>query len=160
MNKKYLIICSVFVLIASTLRAQGNNDSKKNNIIETLISTDSISKASVKVYQDKRIDALLVNKRIAAQIQTANGFRVQVFSGSVQKTAKTEAFRIEKLIQEIFPEQPVYVNYTSPFWKVRVGDFKAKNEAQIFKDKVVESFPAMKSEIYTVPEQIIISTSK
>ena len=152
-------ICLAFLLITNGINAQESMDSKNHNIFESLTSADSVSKATVKIHQDKRIDLLLANKKFI-QNQMANGFRVQVFSGNLQKTAKNEAFRIEKLIQESFPEQAVYVNYTSPFWKVRVGDFKTKDEAQNFRNQVVESFPTMKSEIYIVPEIINISESK
>ena len=52
------------------------------------------------------------------------------------------------------------MNYTSPFWKVRVGDFKTKTDAQVFRNQLIESLPALKSEIYIVPEQINIPAPK
>ena len=159
MKTKSFSICIALLLIVSFIKAQDNKETKRSNIFEALTSTDSISKATVKIHQDKRIELLLANKKLS-QSQMANGFRVQVFSGNIQKTAKTDAFRIEKQMQESFPEQAVYVNYTSPFWKVRVGDFKTKEEAQKFRNQVIETFPDLKSEIYIVPEQIFISTSK
>lgn len=159
MKTKNFSVCLVLLLIVSFVNAQENADSKKSSIFESLTSTDSVSKATVKIHQDKRIELLLANKKLS-QSQTANGFRVQIFSSNSQKTAKNDAFRIEKQIQETFPDRAVYVNYTSPFWKVRAGDFKTKFEAQVFKDKLTEAFPIMKSEIYIVPEQIFISTSK
>jgi len=83
---------------------------------------------------------------------------VQVFSSNVQRTAKNEAFKIEKQIKDQFPDEAVYVNYTSPFWKVRVGDFRTQAEAQRVRAKLKEAFPNLKSEIYIVKEQIIISS--
>jgi len=145
------------------LKAQQNQDSNHNNIFETLSTPDSSSHASVKIHQDKRIDQLLSNKRKLNNTQdqsTSNGYRVQVFSSNVQRVAKNDAFRIEKQIRETFPDQTVYVNYSSPFWKVRVGDFISHSQAQTFRSKLIEAFPAMRSEIYIVREQIIISASK
>ena len=159
MKTKNFSICLALLLIVNFTNAQESLDSKKNNIFEILSTPDSISKATVKIHQDKRIETLLVNKKYNSS-QTANGFRVQVFSSNVQKTAKNEAFRIEKLIQEAYPEQSAYVNYSSPFWKVRVGDFKTKDEAQKFRNQLIESFPTMRSEIYIVPELINVSDSK
>jgi len=52
------------------------------------------------------------------------------------------------------------VNYSSPFWKVRVGDFVSQSQAQILRHKLIDAFPTMRSEIYIVREQIIISGSK
>lgn len=159
MRRKFYPIIVVLLLIGWQLQAQKNQDSKKNNIFEVLSTPDSVTHATVRIHQDKRIETLLANKKFTNQT-TTNGFRVQVFSSNVQQTAKNKAFNIEKQIQEAFPDQTVYVNYTSPFWKVRVGDFKSKSEAQVFKSQLIDSFPIMKSEIYIVPEQIVISSLK
>jgi len=159
MRSKYYPIIVILLLIGWQLQAQKNQDSKKNNIFEVLSTPDSVTHATVRIHQDKRIETLLANKKFTNQT-TTNGFRVQVFSSNVQQTAKNKAFNIEKQIQEAFPDLTVYVNYTSPFWKVRVGDFKSKSEAQVFKSQLIDSFPIMKSEIYIVPEQIVISSLK
>ena len=159
MRRKYFPFIVAMLLIFWQLQAQKKQDSKKNNIFEVLSTPDSVTHATVKIHQDKRIETLLANKKFTNQT-TTNGFRVQVFSSNVQQTAKNKAFNIEKQIQEAFPDLTVYVNYTSPFWKVRVGDFKSKSEAQVFKSQLIDSFPIMKSEIYIVPEQIVISSLK
>jgi len=159
MRRKFYPIIVILLLIGWQLQAQKNQDSKKNNIFEVLSTPDSVTHATVRIHQDKRIETLLANKKFTNQT-TTNGFRVQVFSSNVQQTAKNKAFNIEKQIQEAFPDLTVYVNYTSPFWKVRVGDFKSKSEAQVFKSQLIDSFPIMKSEIYIVPEQIVISSLK
>jgi hypothetical protein len=159
MKRNYYPILITLLLICWQLPAQQNQDSKKNNIVEVLSTPDSITHAEVNFHQDKRIEALLANNKNSNQT-TENGFRVQVFSSNVQRTAKNNAFNIEKQIQEVFPEQSIYVNYTSPFWKVRVGDFKTKNEAQTFRNQLIESFPDFKSEIYIVPEKILVTSSK
>ena len=156
MKIRFLTILGALVLFVSVLSAQENSDVKAANIFETLTAVDSTTHATVTIHQDKRIEALLLNKKSL----TVSGFRVQVFSSNIQRTAKNNAFAIEKQIQEVFPNQPVYVNYTSPFWKVRVGDFKTKAEAQTFRNQLIESVPGLKSEIYIVPEQINISPSK
>ena len=163
MKRKDFMFVAALLLIVSFLKAQQNQDSNHNNIFETLSTPDSSSHASVKIHQDKRIDQLLSNKRKLNNTQdqsTSNGYRVQVFSSNVQRVAKNDAFRIEKQIRETFPDQTVYVNYSSPFWKVRVGDFISHAQAQSFRSKLIEAFPAMRSEIYIVREQIIISASK
>jgi len=163
MKRKDFMFVAALLLIVSFLKAQQNQDSNHNNIFETLSTPDSSSHASVKIHQDKRIDQLLSNKRKLNNTQdqsTSNGYRVQVFSSNVQRVAKNDAFRIEKQIRETFPDQTVYVNYSSPFWKVRVGDFISHSQAQTFRSKLIEAFPAMRSEIYIVREQIIISASK
>jgi hypothetical protein len=159
MKRRIFPFIVVILLILCQIHAQQNQESKKNNIFEALSETDSTTHATVKIHQDKRIETLLANRKFINQT-TSNGFRVQVFSSNVQQTAKNNAFNIEKQIQEAFPEIPVYVNYSSPFWKVRVGDFKTKASAQAFRSQLIGKFPTMRSEIYIVPEQIVVSAKK
>jgi len=163
MKRRDFAFFIALLLIVGILRAQQNPDSKRNNIFEALSTTDSNTQATVKIHQDKRVEQLLANKKHLTNSQdqtTSNGYRVQVFSSNVQRTAKNEAFKIERQIRETFPDQTVYVNYSSPFWKVRVGDFVSQSQAQILRHKLIDAFPTMRSEIYIVREQIIISGSK
>lgn len=126
------------------------------SVFEKLAKPDSITGASVRVHQDERINLLFdsKNKLNSEHASTISGYRVQVFSSNAQKTAKNEAFRIEKELKEIFPEYPVYVNYTSPFWKVRVGDFKTLEDAKKARLEIIDNFPNLKSETYTVRDHI------
>ena len=159
-RKSFPFLVALF-LIFGALQAQQSRDSKISNIFDVLSTADSTTHATVNIHQDKRIEQLLANKkRGSTSDQLTNGFRVQVFSSNVQRTSRNEAFRIEKQIKDVFPDDAIYVNYTSPFWKVRIGDCKTQTEAQALKSKLIESFPNLKSEIYIVREQILISGSK
>ena len=151
------------LLFVGTLPAQQNQDTKEQNIFEVLATVDPTSSATVKVYQDKRIESLIVGKRVVNTMQAqsvSSGYRVQVYSSNTQRSAKNDAFRIERQIKEEFPFESVYVNYKSPFWKVRVGDFRTQREAQALRSQLIEKFPNMRSEIYIVREQILISGTK
>jgi len=149
-----LLTFNIFILIA------GDGDKVSNkNIFEALATVDSASGATVKVQQDERITIALVERRPATDTHsvstvTGNGFRVQVFSSNMQRTAKAEAYKIEKKLKDQFPDQAVYVNYTSPFWKVRIGDFKTIQEAKDFRNQLIDAFPELKSETYTVKDII------
>lgn len=161
MKRISIAVSIAFVLIAGALQTLQSQDSKHRNIIEALSAPDSATRATARIYQDKRIEQLVTNKRNAAGTKhTMSGYRVQVFSSNVQRTAKTEAFRIERQIREAFTDQAIYVNYFSPFWKVRVGDFKTQAQAQAFRSELINAFPQMRSEIYIVREQISLSTPK
>jgi hypothetical protein len=162
MKRNNVPLVLAFVLILGTLQTLKSQDSKSRNIIESLSTPDSVTNATVRIYEDKRIEQLVSTKRnlVGSKQATGSGYRVQVFSSNVQRTAKTDAFRIEKQISDAFPDQAVYVNYVSPFWKVRVGDFKAQSQAQAFRSQLISTLPQMRSEIYIVREQIILSASK
>ena len=163
MKRKDFTFVVTLLFLVSFIQAQQNQDSKQNNILETLSAPESTTPATVNIHQDKRVNQLLANRKYSntsKEQATTNGYRVQVFSSNVQRTAKNEAFKIEQEIRETFPDETVYVNYSSPFWKVRVGDFTTQAEAKTFRSKLIDAFPTLKSEIYIVREQILTSVSK
>ena len=163
MNKTtfYITINLIFLNIFS-ISAQEERVTKQS-FFESLSKVDSITGASVKFFQDRRIEDFVVDKKNYSGVQnisTGSGYRVQVFSSNAQQTAKNEAFKIEKEIRDLFPEYPVYVNYTSPFWKVRVGNFSSYSQAQVLRNEIVKAFPHFKSDTYTVKDQINITGTK
>lgn len=162
MKKNKIPFAIALLLIVGTLQVLQSQDSKSRSIIETLTTPDSASNATVRIYGDKRIEQLMTNRKTNGNGKqlTMNGFRVQVFSSNSQRTAKTEAFKIERQILDVFPEQGVYINYVSPFWKVRVGDFRTQAQAHAFRSQLVETLPQFRGEIYIVKEQIFVSSTK
>lgn len=166
MKKNSILSLLVLFLTVVNVSAQVNGTTKQQNIFDTLEKTDSATNATVKIHQDARIEQLIVNRGgsnapSGYQSQaTVSGYRVQVFSSNTQRTAKNDAFKIEKQIREQYPNEGVYVNYSSPFWKVRIGDFKSMAQAQSFRNQLVEDFPNLRSETYVVREQVYISGSK
>ena len=73
----------------------------------------------------------LVKKKIKYNKDNGYGFRIQLDNG-FETTIKTtqSKFKIE------FPEVKTYIIFESPEWKVQVGDFKTRLEA----DKAVNQF--------------------
>lgn len=156
---KQISLAILFAFNIFILMAQEGEKVSNKNIFESLATVDSASRAAVKIQQDERITLALVERKSAtethsASINTGSGYRVQVFSSNVQRTAKAEAYKIEKKLKDQFPDQAVYVNYTSPFWKVRIGDFKTIQEAKDFRNQLIDAFPELKSETYTVKDII------
>ena len=106
-----------------------------------------------------------VGDRIRGEVETSTdgkayirhqGFRVQVFSGNDQRTSKEEAFKREKEINESIPELTTYVNFDAPFWRLRVGDFNARDEAYETQRQLMQLFPNYRKEMYIVREEIKI----
>jgi septal ring-binding cell division protein DamX len=153
MRKTILLI--VTVLLATMLSAQNN---VKENIFDALSKKDSVSGAVVKMHQNKSIEQRVARGTTSAngsiQSVTTTGYRVQVFSSNTQRTARGEAYKIEKEIRDAFPEHEVYVSYTSPFWRVRIGNFRSIDEAQAFRSQVIKTFPNLRTDTYTVRDQI------
>ena len=137
-----------------------NTEQPARNVFDIIMTSDSLHEGVVKIYQDKRIEQLFFDRITLSNTGVISGYRVQVFSSNVQRTAKNEAFRIESLVREKFPEASIYVSYTSPFWKVRVGDFRTTEEAQELREELMRTFPDIRKEMYVVKDEIIVSSSK
>ncbi|OIP84545.1 MAG: hypothetical protein AUK44_02120 [Porphyromonadaceae bacterium CG2_30_38_12] len=149
-------ICLFFTCVCVAFAFAQDVEIQQSSIFRSFANPDSLSGATLKIFQDTHIDKALMDRKSNKNTQGGSGvgYRIQVFSSNVQRTAKADAFKIEKEIRDFFPETPVYVSYTSPFWKVRIGDFKTMAEAQNFRSEFVKLMPDLKNETYTVKDKV------
>lgn len=82
------------------------------------------------------------------------GYRIQVFDDNNVRTAKQDAQNRKKQIESRFPEFPVYVTFNSPYWRVKVGDFKNRGEAEAAMAEIKYAFPAMAKSLRIVRDRI------
>jgi hypothetical protein len=91
--------------------------------------------------QDPRVE-LLVSKHIAINqsVKTMDGFRIQLFSDS-GNNSKTKAQAAYDEFQSRYPSMGVYLTFKSPNYKVRIGDFRTKLDAQRFLIEISADYP-------------------
>ncbi|MCM1164072.1 MAG: SPOR domain-containing protein [Muribaculaceae bacterium] len=87
------------------------------------------------------------------------GYRVQVFSDNNPRTAKAEAGSKKRIIDARFPQYQTYVSYTSPYWRLKVGDFRTQQEANAAAEELKKAFPAYSKEIRVVRDRVNISAN-
>jgi hypothetical protein len=154
-----LLVCAVSLSLQAQDQAPANQEKKEVPFIKKLTTENGGGK--VQVYQDDRLGNLMVEKTKTNKENSnqdfilINGYRVQVYSSNSPKKSKNEAFKIESEIKTKHPEFATYVTFTSPFWKVRIGDCKNYQEAFNLSKVLKEDFPNMKTEIYIVKEDNI-----
>jgi hypothetical protein len=106
----------------------------------TAMSQDSV-KSSVQVIQDDRVD-LLVSKHVQIN-QNRNGidgYRIQIFFDS-GNNSKTKAQSIYEEFMQKYPSVGAYLSFKAPNYKVRVGDFRTKLDAQRFLNEIIAEYP-------------------
>jgi lipoprotein-anchoring transpeptidase ErfK/SrfK len=145
--KKTIFLISIFAV----LTLQSAYSQAKENIFDALETPDATTGAKVTFVQDDKIETMLLQKN-ATTIKGGTVYRIQVFSSN-QRTAKSEATGIEKQLRNSFPTVNVQVNYASPFWKVRIGEFSSREEANKFRLEVMAAMPSQKNQIYVVAER-------
>ncbi|MDR0832757.1 MAG: SPOR domain-containing protein [Candidatus Symbiothrix sp.] len=83
----------------------------------------------------------------------AAGYRVQIYFGNDPKKARAEAQYRQSAVKNKFSTIGTYLTYNSPNFKVTVGDFPTREEAELFKQLLIKSF-AFGRESFIVPAKI------
>lgn len=153
--KRFFSISGLMLFCIYLLSAQNATKSNRLAVIENIQNN-----SKVVIHQDPKLDKVIndyINMPVYVESgpYAGSGYRVQVFSSNTQKTAKNEAFSIERKLRSAFPGHGVYCIYASPFWKVRIGDFRSSEEARAFRSELIKSFPELSRETYTVRESKI-----
>ncbi len=132
-------------------------------IIILIIVSISVSAQSdtngVVVHKDPRID-LLVKKHIEInEINTREARRfVQGFRILVMNTNdRDKATNAKAKVYEEFPELKAYLQWQAPFYKLKVGDFKTRPEADEYLEHMKRIFP---SGVYVVRDVIEVNPDK
>lgn len=88
------------------------------------------SQGTLNLRQDSRIDRLMQKQReVYAANSTMSGFRVQIFM-EIGNEAVDHANVVKKEFEEQYPELPIYLSYEQPYYRLRVGDFRNRVEAE------------------------------
>ncbi len=96
------------------------------------------------VKKDPRIDVLTskqisINKRSSMLTSSGQykGYRIQVMS----TTSRDQAFNIKGDLLNKFPTEKTYIMFQSPYFKVRLGNFLKREEAENFRKNLNKLFP-------------------
>ena len=111
------------------------------------------SAASVVVNKDPRID-MLVNKQIEInEVTTRNsrraapGYRILVISSN----DRNKVIEAKSTMYREFPELKVYIMYQSPFFRLKVGNFKERPDAEEYLSRIQRFYP---TGVYVVTDTI------
>lgn len=129
----------ILMLSAVSLRAQDNTGIAGN----------------VKVAKDSRID-ILIKKQIyinTLAIRNQPGFRVQILTTN----KRNEAADAKAKVMQLYPEYRSYLEWEAPYFKVRIGDFKTRQEATDLRNKLTGQFTGG---VFVVPTIINVSLEK
>ena len=122
-------------------------------IIVLIISVNSFSQdttwrktvdtPSVLVHKDPRIE-LLVKKQIQINEETSRdarrsgkGYRLLV----INTNQRDEAVAAKTKVYTFFPELKSYLIYQSPYFKLKVGNFKERKDAEEYRERLQKYFP-------------------
>ena len=113
------------------------------SLILFAIGASAQDSSSVVVHKDARLDVLLkkqgdVNAAIKkANARTARGYRLLV----INTNKRDEAIAAKTKVYTAFPELKAYLVYQSPYFKLKVGNFKTREEAVQYQKSLGFYFP-------------------
>jgi hypothetical protein len=98
-------------------------------------------KGHIQIIQDDRVD-LLVSKHIQINQNRKGieGYRIQIFFDS-GNNSKTKAQSINEGFKAKYPDVRAYLSFKSPNYKVRVGDYRTRLDAQRFLNDIIDEYP-------------------
>lgn len=124
------IFTGQFIFAQVSLPDEQTQDSKLPEILNNIqVNRDPIV--------DKMLEWHIENNKIRNNIE---GFRVEIFFSS-NIDAKEKALKKKMEFLSVYPENTVHIKYISPNFRVRVGDFRTKNEALKLYKEIKDNYP-------------------
>ena len=88
------------------------------------------NRGSLNVDQDSRIESLISKQRSLYRIDSSfSGYRIHVFM-EIGNEALKHAEEVKKQFEKSFPDIPIYLTYAEPYFRLRVGNFRNRVEAE------------------------------
>ena len=137
MNLKRTLSLLAVLLIGLTASAQSRVDSTLLGVdILSLIGQKGSGTATVnQSYEIRNALSRHISNNAATKLQ---GYRVRIFFDSDQN-ARSKSEAVAAGFSERYPGVAVYRSHVSPYFKVTVGDFRTRDEAQRFASRLTGS---------------------
>lgn len=113
----------------------------------TVSAQQEQKEGDVRILADPRIEKLTrLKTEEFLRDSTSNGFRIQIYVAP-----KREQWQVaETAFKAMHPDIPTYFEYSAPNYKLRVGDFRSRLDAQSLFFKLYEEYP----NLFLVPDQV------
>ncbi len=145
--KKALLIIFLVLVSGFCLRAQNVEDDLAD---ETMLLTDStlvnrtiyeVMPSNVRLIQSAGISSALDSQISSNERKQFNGYRVRLYVGSSQ-SARSQSAQVLESFRKLYPDVLAYRIYVSPNFRVMVGNFRTRLEAENFARAIKGHFPA------------------
>ena len=109
-------------------------------VLTCLLSISCVAQEGVMMLnQSTKIDTLIMKQRqIHAKDNTIDGFRVQIFM-ELGNDALRHADSVKNVFSEKYPDIPIYLIFGQPYYRLRIGDFRTRLEAENMYQQVKKS---------------------
>jgi len=122
-----------------------------------MAQTDSTS--SIIIHKDPRVDLLVKKQAQINEVTTRDarrnvaGYRLQVINTS----DRNAAISAKTKIYQLYPELKAYLLYQAPYFRLRVGNFTDKDEAEDYRKTLSKEFP---NSVFLVRDTVEVKLSE
>lgn len=120
-------------------------------------TTDTLD--NITVQQDNRIDILVkknraINEEIYLKtLRNMQGYRIQV----INTNDRNKALDIKTKLLDNFPSEKTYLLYHSPYFKIQIGNFIKREDADDLLKRIKKLYP---TGVFVVPSRVEIKPAK
>ena len=85
---------------------------------------------SLDLDQDSRIESLISKQRALYNLDSSfSGYRIHIFM-EIGNEALKHAQEVKRKFERSFPDIPIYLTYSEPYFRLRAGNFRNRVEAE------------------------------
>ncbi|MBR5055764.1 MAG: SPOR domain-containing protein [Bacteroidales bacterium] len=106
-----------------------------------LLSASSLTAGTVSIEQSSAMRSAFSRHIARNSSRRITGYRVRIFFDNSQN-ARQQSESVAGAFAAAYPGISIYRTYVSPYFKVTVGDFRSREEAQLFADRLKGRFPS------------------
>src|SRR5450432_3559466 len=113
------------------------------SVIALAVAAQTDSTSSIVIHKDPRVDMLVKKQAQINEVTTRDarsniaGYRLQVINTS----DRSSAISAKTKVYQLHPELKAYLLYQAPYFRLRVGNFKDKDEAEDYRASLSKEFP-------------------
>lgn len=131
-----ILLLALSLTITQTAKCEQVSDS----IPPTLFIIQELE-PEVEIRQSENVSRLLLSRTLGVErtYETiTNGYRIQVYSSNNQKVAAKESSDIAEKVRNLGLDIDIYRTYHSPFWRVRIGNYRTQEDANEVMEELKE----------------------
>ncbi|RLD69335.1 MAG: hypothetical protein DRI95_00365 [Bacteroidetes bacterium] len=143
----------LLILIASFFLTGVYAQQRRIELAQTGLMPESYSANNAQVFineNPKLLNIIKYHKKLNEENLEIRGWRIRVYMGS-GKDARAQANSIKLRIRNSYPDVEPHLVHHSPYFKILVGDFRTRIDAESFRKKIRRQYP----NCYVVESEIL-----
>lgn len=138
----------LYTLLLGSIVTFGQDTTLAFGFRNTAMSTDSIqkldfnnpNKGKITVHKDARLENVtqfIGRQKESIEGTKIDGYRIQIFFNESRSVAQSQ----KASFMSIYNDQKAYLDYLAPNYRIRVGNFRTKLQAEKFKQELIATYP-------------------